>query len=141
MASLSRLTIVVALAGLATAARPAIAQQQLPRADALRATGLFYRWPSWVQRRLLIGGDSAKQSPGVTRLQLPELPAGSFARAQTQRWRALPLRDSVTTQCLMPVLRVTRGASDSMPVIKADSTRLEKMPVVRSGCVNPLNRK
>ncbi|MFI5243656.1 MAG: hypothetical protein ACHQQR_00405 [Gemmatimonadales bacterium] len=100
MPSPSRLTIVVALAGLATAARPAIAQQQLP-----------------------------------------ELPAGSFAPAQTQRWRALPLRDSVTTQCLMPVLRVTRGASDSMPVIKADSTRLEKMPVVRPGCVNPLNRK
>jgi hypothetical protein len=140
MASLPRLTIVVALAILAASARPAAAQQQLPRADSPRA-GVRYSWLDALRRRLLVGSDSGKQAAGVTRLQLPELPPVAYRLAETQRRRGLPLRDSVTTQCPMPVFRTRSGSSDSMPVIKADSTRLEKMPVVRAGCVNPLNRK
>jgi len=85
-------------------------------------------------------GRRNSRMPSAYRLPLVFAIAGLAAAAP--RAVARPsLTDSARTQCRMPVFRARDGGSDSMPVAKADMSRIEKLPVARPGCTNPLGPK
>ena len=87
-------------------------------------------------RRRAMGGDSALTSPGVTRLQVPELFAGSRPIART----ADPAHAEHPAQCPMPVAKADLSAITPIPTSRIEAGKLEPMPVARGHCSNPLNR-
>ena len=104
---------------------------------------------SALQYNFSIGAPRTDSDPGDWRrgLRLPATAGAVPERVETTSlaWQELrtlavsraPVSISTPIACPMPV-QTTRDATAPMPVSRTDSARLERMPVSKPACTNPL---